>query len=109
MKAFCHSYKEFDGKPTDHSVQKDSQEFLNGFIDRLNDALKPTTRRHLVHDTFGGKQCNQMICPNCGKVKNRIEDFYNLSLGIKGINSIGKALEKMIEGEVINDYKCSGC
>lgn len=50
-----------------------------------------------------------MICPNCGKVKNRIEDFFNLSLGIKGINSIGKALEKMIEGEVINDYKCSGC
>ena len=109
MVAFCHAFKEFDGKPTDHTVQKDSQEFLNMFIDRLNDALKPTSRKYLVNNTFGGKTCNQMICPSCNKVKNRMEDNYFLSLPIKGIKSIKTSLEKMVEGEIISDYKCSGC
>ena len=53
--------------------------------------------------------CNQMVCPMCGKVKNRIDDSYFLSLPIKGINSIQKSLEKSIEGDVISEYKCNGC
>ena len=45
-----------------------------------------------------------MVCQECGKVKNRIEDFYNLSLPVKDIKSMEASLKKMIEGEVINDY-----
>ena len=30
-KDFCYSYKDFDGNPTNISVQQDSQEFLNNF------------------------------------------------------------------------------
>ena len=53
--------------------------------------------------------CNQMVCPQCGKVKNRIEDSYFLSVPIKGINSIQKSIEKTIEGDIISDYDCGGC
>jgi len=42
-------------------------------------------------------------------VRNRIEDFYNLSLPVKDIKSMEQSLAKMIEGEVINDYMCEGC
>ena len=51
---FCYSYKEHDGskEPTNTGMQKDSQEFLNFFLNRLNDELKGTTREHLVQDTF---------------------------------------------------------
>jgi uncharacterized UBP type Zn finger protein len=45
----------------------------------------------------------------CGKVKNRIEDFYNFSLPVKDIKSMEISLKKMIEGEVINDYYCETC
>jgi ubiquitin carboxyl-terminal hydrolase 34 len=45
-----------------------------------------------------------MICTECGKVKNRIEDYYNLSLTVKDIKSMHDSLQKMVEGEVINDY-----
>lgn len=34
-KPFCFAFKEFDGTPTKISEQKDSQEFLNIFFDRL--------------------------------------------------------------------------
>ena len=78
-------------------------------FDRLEEALKPTSRKHLVNGIFGGKQCSQMVCTECGKVKNRMEDYLNLSLPIKGVKSIEESLEKLIEGEVINDYNCDGC
>ena len=78
-------------------------------FDRLETGLKDTSRKHLVNSIFGGKQCSQMVCTECGKVKNRMEDYLNLSLPIKGFKSIEESLEKMIEGEIISDYNCDGC
>lgn len=49
------------------------------------------------------------MCSECGKVKNRIEDYYNLSLTVKDIPSVYESLKKQIEGEIISDYKCDGC
>ena len=42
-------------------------------------------------------------------MRNRIEDFYNLSLTVKDIKSVHESLQKLVEGEVINDYQCEGC
>jgi ubiquitin carboxyl-terminal hydrolase 34 len=106
---FCFAFKEFDGSPTNTAEQKDAQEFLNLLFDRLETALKPTSRKYLLQGIFGGKQCSQMVCTECGKVKNRHEDFYNLSLNIKDIKSIYESLEKLVEGEIISDYQCDGC
>ncbi len=50
-----------------------------------------------------------MICPSCGKCKNKLEDFYNLSLTVKDIKGVYESLAKLIEGETISDYECSGC
>lgn len=49
------------------------------------------------------------MCQECGKVNNRIEDYYNLSLTVKDIKSVYDSLAKQVEGEVINDYQCEGC
>ena len=56
--AFCFSFKEFDGSPTNTAEQKDAQEFLNVIFDRIENALKPTSRKHLVQGIFGGKSCS---------------------------------------------------
>jgi ubiquitin carboxyl-terminal hydrolase 34 len=85
---FCFSFKEFDGRPCDTSEQKDAQEFLNVFFDRLENQLKPTKRKHLLQSVFLGKYCNQLVCTECGKIKNRIENFYNLSLDIKNLKTV---------------------
>lgn len=52
---FCFAFKEFDGNPTNTAEQKDAQEFLNLLFDRLETALKPTTRKYLLQGIFGGK------------------------------------------------------
>lgn len=108
-KGFCFSFKEFDGQPTNTSEQKDAQEFLNVLFDRLDNALKPTSRKYLLQSIFGGKQCSQMVCTECGKVKNRLEDFYNLSLTVKDIKSVYESLEQQVKGEMISDYFCEQC
>jgi len=53
-KPFCYTFKEFDGGPTKIGEQKDSQEFLNIFFDRLENEMKPTSQRHLLKDVFAG-------------------------------------------------------
>jgi len=45
---FTFSFKEFDGNPTNIAEQKDAQEFLNVLFDRLENALKPTSRKYLL-------------------------------------------------------------
>jgi len=106
---FCFAFKEFDGSPTNTAEQKDAQEFLNLLFDRLETALKGTSRERLLQSVFGGRTCSQLVCKECGKVKNRIEDFFNLSLTVKDIKGMHDSLAKLVEGEVISDYECSGC
>lgn len=50
----CFAYKDWDGTPTKIGEQKDSQEFLNFFIDRLEEKLKPTSQKDLLKDIFRG-------------------------------------------------------
>lgn len=106
---FCFAFKEFDGSPTNTAEQKDAQEFLNLLFDRLDTALKDTSRKHLLRSIFGGRTCSQLVCGECGKVKNKLEDYYNLSLTVKDIKSTYDSLAQLVEGEVISDYACSGC
>jgi ubiquitin carboxyl-terminal hydrolase 34 len=106
---FCFAFKEFDGTPTNTGEQKDAQEFLNLAFDRLENALKGTSRHHLLQSVFGGQTCSQLVCKECGKVKNRLEPFYNLSLTVKDIKGMHESLAQMVEGEVISGYECAGC
>jgi ubiquitin carboxyl-terminal hydrolase 34 len=106
---FCFAFKDFEGNPTNTGEQKDAQEFLNMSFDRLETMLKGTSRKYLMQSVFGGQTCSQVVCLECGTCKNRIEDFYNLSLTVKDIKSMGDSLQKQIEGEVINEYECETC
>ena len=50
-----------------------------------------------------------MTCSGCGAAKQRSENFYPLSLEIKGFKTIEESFKKYIEGEVISDYQCDSC
>lgn len=80
---FCFSFKDYAGQPTNVRIQQDSQEFLNLAFDRLENLLASTSQKYLLQNVFGGKTCSMMICKSCGNLKQRQEDFYNLSLEVK--------------------------
>ena len=109
-KSFCFSFKGQDGKPTNTSIQQDAQEFLNVVFDRIEYMLKPTPQKYLLQSVFGGKTCSQMICKGgCGSMRKSYEDFYNLSLGVRGNKNLSDALNKYIAGDTISDYFCDKC
>ena len=108
--AFCYAFKDFDGNPTNTSVQQDAQEFLNLAFDRLEGLMRGTPEKYLVRSVFGGKTCSQVICKGgCGSVRKNYEDFYNLSVGVKGFKSLSESLGKYISGDTISDYFCEKC
>jgi ubiquitin carboxyl-terminal hydrolase 34 len=107
---FCFSFKDWEGNPVDVRVQQDSQEFLNRFFDKVDEAIKPTPYKYLLSSIFGGKTCSQLFCENgCGSVKNRFEDFYNLSLEVNNMKTVNDSLEKFNSPERIDDFKCETC
>lgn len=107
---FCFSFKDYDGNPTNTSIQQDAQEFLSRFIDKIEFALKPTNFKYLMHSVFGGKSCTQLVCDDgCGTAKNRFEDMFCLSLEVSNMKTIYDSLEKYISPEKIDEYHCETC
>ena len=115
METFCHAFKQYDDqrgeyRPTNPVVQKDSHEFLTTFLERLGDAMKNTSRRYLVEDTFGFELCNESICTACKDVKPlTTERHLNLSLPVRGFKSVQESLASMVTGEKIEKYQCDNC
>ena len=107
---FCYSFKDWDGNPTNTSIQQDSQEFLNRFFDVIEEQVKPTAMKHSIKAAFGGKTCSQVVCADgCGKSSNRFEDFFNLSLEVNHMKTIKDSLDKFVVPDKIDDFMCDTC
>jgi ubiquitin carboxyl-terminal hydrolase 34 len=106
---FCFSFKDMTGAPVNVSVQQDTQEFLNMIFDKLERLLKHSPFSHITESVYGGRNSNQLICHGCGKVRDRIETFYTLSLEVRNMKTIYDSLDKYIMGETIDDYYCDEC
>jgi ubiquitin C-terminal hydrolase len=78
-------------------------------FDRIENGLKNTPLKYLPNSIFYGKTVNQIICQECGKVINRIEDFSNLSITIKDKRSVNESLIDFIKAEDISDFDCEKC
>lgn len=107
--SFCFSFKDSEGKPTNTTIQQDAHEFLNIILDRLENKLKTTPYKFLLQSIFRGKICNQIICKQCGKIKNNFEDLYTLSLEIKNQKNFQDAMAKFIADSLVTGYFCEEC
>ena len=108
-RGFCYSYKDFDGNPVNIAAQQDSQEFLTNFCDKIENCLKPTRFKNIVADVFTGSTCSSVLCEKCKHISNKFEDFYNLTLEMKNINTLNDSLHKLSVPEIIDDFTCSNC
>jgi len=86
---FCLTYKDENGQPVNVRIQQDAQEFFNVLVDRLEKRLKSSPMQHLFRRIFGGTVINQLVCHGgCGSIRESSEDFYTLSLEVKGKNDL---------------------
>jgi len=108
-KYFFKAFKDFDGNPINIEEQQDSLEFYNNFCEQVGESLKKTKYKYIIKDILVGKTCTSIQCQSCHHISNKFEDFYNLTLEIEKINKLDASLEKLIESEIIEDYKCDNC
>ncbi|KAJ0987329.1 hypothetical protein J5N97_005685 [Dioscorea zingiberensis] len=102
----------------DNGVQQDSHEFLTLFLSLLEHSLnqsKVSTAKTVVQDLFRGSVSNLTRCSVCGKdseASSKTEDFYELELNIKGLNSLDESLDEYLSLEQLhgeNQYFCESC
>ena len=106
---FTYSFKDFDGNPTKLFEQKDTQEFLAIFLDRLEQSSKNSEYKYMINNIFGGKNCSLITCLDCGYVSYKFEPSVFLSLEVKNMKNLNDSLDKYINEEYIDGYECDGC
>ncbi|KAI1318824.1 Ubiquitin carboxyl-terminal hydrolase 36 [Mortierella claussenii] len=101
--------------------QEDSHEFarylidalqkscLMGYDSKLDNRIKETT---VIHQIFGGYFQSQVKCLKCGYESNTFETYLDVSLDIRGAESVQKAFRDYTKPELLsksNQYKCDKC
>ncbi len=54
---YCFSFKDWENKPVNVSIQQDAQEYLNMMFDKMEQALKITPFKNILKSIYGGKTC----------------------------------------------------
>ena len=109
---FCKANKDYDGKPTDVSVQMDVDEFFNMLCEKVESSLKGTKQEKLLNSIWSCDVVTQLICRECNYISERSEPSFTVSLDIKNKNNIQEALELYVQGEMLegdNAYMCTKC
>lgn len=97
-----------DGEPISVYEQEDAHEYLTRFVDTVDKCLIFTSSPFLIRDLFEGEMNDQLICPNCGVIRDKKVAYSNLSVEV-GSGDLLSALREVNATEVIEDFNCERC
>ncbi|GAM25105.1 hypothetical protein SAMD00019534_082800 [Acytostelium subglobosum LB1] len=103
--------KSFGWGTHDIFTQHDVQELNRVLCDNLNDKMKGTKSEGTIDNLFRGKIKNFIKCEKVKYESKREEEFYDLSLNVKGCPTIQTSFEKYTEIEKLdgnNMYDAEG-
>lgn len=95
-------------------IQHDLQELNRVLCEKIEDFMTFKMRKddYSVQKLYGGKLLNYIKCTNCNRISTRAEEFYDIQLSVKKMDSIQESLEEFTKTEVLdgeNAYKCDKC
>ncbi|EFA82639.1 meprin and TRAF domain-containing protein [Heterostelium album PN500] len=103
--------KSFGWGTHDIFTQHDVQELNRVLCDNLNEKMKGTKAEGTIDNLFRGKIKNFIKCETVKYESKREEEFYDLSLNVKGCSTIHQSFEKYVEVERLdgsNKYDAEG-
>ena len=101
--------KIFNNEPINVKIQQDSKEFYDSVCDSLENCLKDTKYKYIISDALMGCMSHSIKCESCGYTSNNFENFCDLSLEIKDINTLKQSLLKLNQEERVSDSLCDNC
>ncbi|KAM6156398.1 ubiquitin carboxyl-terminal hydrolase 42-like [Erethizon dorsatum] len=105
---FCFGNQEDAHEFLQYAVYAMQEACLNG-TDELDRHTQATT---LICQIFGGYLRSRVQCLNCKGVSDTFEPYLDITLEIKGAQSVNEALAQFVKPEQLdgeNCYKCSKC
>ena len=102
---FIKSFKKaFNGEPIQYGVQQDSDEFLAILCDHLENESKKYGNNNFLENSFKGKIANEIVSleKEFPYYSQSDEDFYRVTLDIKGHKSLEEALDAYVKGEILD-------
>eukprot|EP01105_Mastigella_eilhardi_P026416 TRINITY_DN763_c0_g1_i1.p1 TRINITY_DN763_c0_g1~~TRINITY_DN763_c0_g1_i1.p1 ORF type:complete len:2725 (-),score=542.23 TRINITY_DN763_c0_g1_i1:43-7140(-) len=97
----------------DTTTQMGADEFFLQLCDALTAELAHLdSGRDMLREWFGGLLCHQVASQECPHVSERDEDFFALSLTVKGLTGMRESLAQLVEGDQLvedNKYLCDSC
>ncbi|MES1902086.1 MAG: putative ubiquitin carboxyl-terminal hydrolase FAF-X, partial [Paramarteilia canceri] len=93
--------------------QNDSMEFLNCFVDSIDEALNIFGFEKAYQAELGGVLVNQIISKECDHHKISEESFYSISIDVgPNLRNMNDSLHNFIKEDILdesNKYHCESC
>eukprot|EP00698_Gefionella_okellyi_P010466 TRINITY_DN2717_c0_g1_i2.p1 TRINITY_DN2717_c0_g1~~TRINITY_DN2717_c0_g1_i2.p1 ORF type:complete len:1312 (-),score=302.93 TRINITY_DN2717_c0_g1_i2:487-4422(-) len=103
----------FGWTEADSFTQHDVTELNRVLCDNLEQKMAgKKVETHTIAQMYRGEMCRVMRCVECGYIKNKTDDFYDVSLDIKGHKSILSSLAEYTKTEIMdgdNAVFCDQC
>lgn len=103
--------KAFGWDARDAFTQHDVQELNRVLCDTLERKMKGTPAEGIIEKLFRGKTTSYIQCINIDYTSSRVEEYYDLSLIVKGCKDVYASFEQYVEVEVLegaNQYHAEG-
>lgn len=103
--------KSFGWDNSDVFTQQDIQELNRILMDNLETRMKGTEVEGFLSSLFVGKTKTYIRCINVEYASERIEDFWDLQLNVRGCKNLDESFKNYIEVEMMdgeNQYMAEG-
>lgn len=81
----------------------DVEEYLNMFMDRLENAIKGTVQEKTIAYHFGGTFANEIICKSCPHSYVRSEPFINVGVPVINKKNLYEGLNAFVKGDMMEE------
>lgn len=109
-RAWCNSFKDWDGNPVDVLVQRDAIEFFTQLTQKLEGALSGSPQEKLLDATFGGAMFQELTATaEDGRLRysRREQPFLALTVPVQNHTELDSALREVIAAEEV-EYRWDG-
>lgn len=104
--------KSFGWSAHDSFEQHDIQELNRVLMDALENSFRGTPQEDFINELYEGMMVDELVCQECKNVVSRDDKYLDIPLVIRDVDSVGQALDKFAEVELLdgdNKYFCEKC
>lgn len=100
---FWLAFKDYEGRPVDIHEHQDAYEFFTRLQDAVDEYMKSANASPAIHTALGGSFATVITAPEYSNLRSeRDEEFYQISLDVRGKRGLLESLESYVAPELMN-------